>query len=321
MLNKNIKHILFHCGNLNKNDNLLLVFDKNSKSLTNLFIKFSRGIAKKITKYEVKKQRNHGDKISKELESLMLKSSLIICMTKFSLAHTKARTRASKKGARFLSLPGYDKKFILDKSVKVNYKKYYRETKKITNFLTKSKNLTITSSKGTKLFLKTLNRKGNCCPGFVKKPGDLGSPPDIESNISPIENFSNGRIIVDGSIADPKIRLLREKVVLSISKGKISNYFTKNKKVMKNLDNIFLNHNKKRRILAEFGIGINHKSKLTGNMLTDEGCRGTVHFGFGSNSTVGGKNSVNFHLDFIIKKPTVLIDNKKIIKDGKIQKI
>ena len=69
MLNKNIKHILFHCGNLNKNDNLLLVFDKNSKSLTNLFIKFSRGIAKKITKYEVKKQRNHGDKISKEHES------------------------------------------------------------------------------------------------------------------------------------------------------------------------------------------------------------------------------------------------------------
>ena len=90
---------------------------------------------------------------------------------------------------------------------------------------------------------------------------------------------------------------------------------------MKNLNKIFLNQDKKRRILAEFGIGINHKSKLTGNMLTDEGCRGTVHFGFGSNSTVGGKNSVNFHLDFIMKKPTVLIDNKKIIKDGKIQKI
>jgi leucyl aminopeptidase (aminopeptidase T) len=321
MLIRNIKHILFHCGGLNKHDNLLLIFDRNSKSLANLFVEFSKDIAKKINKYEIKKQNNHGDKISKELEGLMIKASLIICMTKFSLAHSKARTKASKKGARFLSLPGYDKKFILDKSINVNYKNYYTETKKITNLLTKSKNLTITTLKGTKLFLKTQNRKGNCCPGYVEKPGDLGSPPDIESNISPVENFSNGKIIIDGSIADPKIRLLREKVVLTISKGKISNYFTKNKKVMKNLDKIFLNRDKKRRILAEFGIGINHKSKLTGNMLTDEGCRGTVHFGFGSNSTVGGKNSVNFHLDFIMKKPTVLIDDKKIIKDGKIQKI
>ena len=56
-------------------------------------------------------------------------------------------------------------------------------------------------------------------------------------------------------------------------------------------------------------------------MLTDEGCRGTVHFGFGSNSTVGGKNKVNFHLDLIMKKPTVYCDNKKIIENGKIKKI
>ena len=94
MLIRNIKHILFHCGNLNKHDNLLLVYDKNSKSLTDLFLKLSKSTAKKIIKYEIKNQRNHGDKIPKELEKLMLNSSLIICMTKFSLAHTKARTKA-----------------------------------------------------------------------------------------------------------------------------------------------------------------------------------------------------------------------------------
>ena len=33
-----------------------------------------------------------------------------------------------------------------------------------------------------------------------------------------------------------------------------------------------------------------------------------VHFGFGSNITVGGKNDVPFHLDFVIKKPDLFID-------------
>ena len=34
-----------------------------------------------------------------------------------------------------------------------------------------------------------------------------------------------------------------------------------------------------------------------------------------------GKNSVNFHLDFIMKKPTVLKDKKKIIQKLKLKKI
>ena len=33
------------------------------------------------------------------------------------------------------------------------------------------------------------------------------------------------------------------------------------------------------------------------------------------------KIKVNFHLDLIMKKPTVYCDNKKIIENGKIKKI
>ena len=53
--------------------------------------------------------------------------------------------------------------------------------------------------------------------------------------------------------------------------------------------------------LAECGIGLNPKARLTGNMLTDEGSKGCIHFGFGANNTVGGINNVAFHLDFILK--------------------
>ena len=56
-------------------------------------------------------------------------------------------------------------------------------------------------------------RKANCCPGFVDKNHLLGSH-DIETNISPIEEDSNGKIIVDGSITVESIGLLR-KLLLS----------------------------------------------------------------------------------------------------------
>ena len=68
--------------------------------------------------------------------------------------------------------------------------------------------------------------------------------------------------------------------------------------------------------MAEFGIGLNPKAELCGRMLEDEGCMGTVHFGFGSNSTIGGKNKINFHLDLVMKEPTVMIDGKVIIQKG-----
>ena len=32
------------------------------------------------------------------------------------------------------------------------------------------------------------------------QPGELGSPPDIEANICPIESSTNGQVIIDGSI-------------------------------------------------------------------------------------------------------------------------
>ncbi len=43
---------------------------------------------------------------------------------------------------------------------------------------------------GTDIRIAIDGRIGNACPGCVLGPGDLGSPPDIEANVSPLENGS-----------------------------------------------------------------------------------------------------------------------------------
>jgi leucyl aminopeptidase (aminopeptidase T) len=51
-------------------------------------------------------------------------------------------------------------------------------------------------------------------------------------------------------------------------------------------------------------------------MLTDEGALGCVHFGLGSNYTVGGLNKVDFHLDFVFRDASLSVDGKQLINLG-----
>lgn len=66
------------------------------------------------------------------------------------------------------------------------------------------------------------------------------------------------------------------------------------------------------RLLAEFGIGTNHSSRVIGNIL-DEKAYGTIHVAFGSNNTFGGTIEVEVHLDCVT---SVLFDQETIIHDG-----
>jgi leucyl aminopeptidase (aminopeptidase T) len=71
--------------------------------------------------------------------------------------------------------------------------------------------------------------------------------------------------------------------------------------------------------LAEFGIGTNHAARLIGNVLEDEKVLGTCHIAFGDNSTFGGRVKAGIHIDGIIKRPTIKLDEKIIMCNGKLK--
>ena len=139
----------------------------------------------------------------------------------------------------------------------------------------------------------------------------MGSPPDIEANIAPLENHSNGILVVDASIPIPQIGKLDEDIILEIEDGKIVS-IDGNLKQKSTLQSLFENYGPKSLVLAELGIGFNNLAKICGNMLIDEGTFGTFHCGFGSNSTIGGLNKINFHIDFIFNCNQLIIDNEII---------
>lgn len=313
-----IEHLLLEAGCITPEDKCLLLFDDTTTSLATGFIKVSNRIKMPIIALHIPVATRHGCEPPEIIQSSMCQYTLIIALTYFSLAHTQARVKAGLHGARFLSLPMYNRVMLMDPSLRFNYRQQRNIVESVTESLNIGNTIHVISDAGTNITLNIQGRIGNCCPGYVYQPMDLGSPPDIESNISPIEEASQGVIVIDGSITHPSLGLLETPVKLNVVDGRIVEIESNQLEYVKHLEAILGPINSKRRILAECGIGLNPAAKLTGNMLTDEGAYGCLHFGFGSNITVGGKNDVDFHLDFVFKNATVYIDQKIIIEKGNV---
>ncbi len=309
-------YLLNYCGSLNQNEKLLLIYDETTENLIPLLENAAASVTTFIEKTKIEILSQHGLEPPLNVSKKMLESNLILALTHKSLAHTKARSNACNKGARYLSLAEYSLDVLENEAIFGVKKNKLSLLKKMETILNEGKIVKVKTNLGTNLELNIDKRIANNCPGFVQKPGELGSPPDMEVNISPIEDYSFGKLIVDGSITHPRLGLLKNPISLDIFKGKISKI--SGMQESKELKKIFNElNNPKTKVLAELGIGFNDKAKLCGNMLIDEGAANCIHFGFGSNSTVGGKNEVSFHLDFIVKNANLFVDNELIIKEGK----
>jgi len=302
--------ILFQLGNLKKSESLCIISDTTTKDLGEIFEYIAKQKKIKTEHKVIKPLVNHGEPLPNHLGESMKRAELTIGITDMSIAHSPQRIKAELSGKRFLSLPNYSLDILKHPAIRTNYKILAKKVKKISKILTDAKSICIKTDIGTNLNLDISRRESNFAPGFVNEKILLGSPPDIETNIAPLETKSNGKIVVDGSITHKKIGKLDQPISLTIKNGKIIN-FDGDIKLIKILERIF-GKDSKNKILGEFGIGFNDKAKLCGTMLLDEGCFGTFHFGFGSNILLGGQNRTNFHLDFVIQAHRLLVDEKMI---------
>jgi len=315
---QSIDHILNHCGCLKESESLVILCDHTTRDLAEAFRNQAVHTTPQVKLVEIPLAQSHGQEPPANAKELMFQAALIVCLCKYSLAHTKARLEAASQGARFLSLPFYSWDLLADPASGVDYRSQAPAVRRVADAFTKASCVHVTGPAGTDVKMDIRGRMGNYCPGFVSGPGELGSPPDIEANVPPVEDSASGLIVVDGSITHADLGLLEQPLKLSLMKGKIQSIDSGNKHYVRTLERIFGSSEPKRRLLAECGVGLNPLAKLSGVMLTDEGALGTVHFGFGSNATVGGQNAVDFHLDVVIRDASLKADHEFILKEGKL---
>lgn len=312
-LDKSARIILKDCMNLKSDEGCLIVTDAKLKSIGEALYKNSLKITKKSKLVLTKIPKVHGVEPPQNIADEMLKYNVILMPTTKSLSHTKARENASKNGARIASMPGITAD-MMERTLNVDFNKIKTLNNKHIKKLKNKNKIRIMTEKGTDVKFYIKERKWISDDGAIyNKKRAFGNLPGGEVFIAPLEGKTNGKIVVDASVGglgrvDKNIEMhIKDGFIVNVNGGKIANKF---KKLLKN--ELYKN-------VAELGIGTNYKAKITGNVLEDEKVLGTCHIAFGNNRHFGGKIDVPFHVDVVIKKPTIHADNLLIMKNGKIR--
>lgn len=302
------------CMGAKKNEKILVITDEQKREIGLSLHENAIRLGYFSLLVEMKSGKINGEEPPAQIAELMQKFDVVFCPTAKSLTHTDARRSASAKGVRIATFPGITKDVMI-RGMNADYKAISKRTFKLQKILEKGKEIRVTAQAGTDISFKIAGRKIIPSKGLFHAKGESGNLPTGETFLAPVEGTSNGVFVVDGSMAglgliqNTNIRIeVKDGYATKISGGNVA------KKLKTMLDKA----GKEARNIAEFGIGTNDSAKLSGVLLEDEKVMGTIHIALGNNVSMGGSVNVPIHLDGVVKKPTVWMDGKMLMKDGKL---
>jgi leucyl aminopeptidase (aminopeptidase T) len=216
---------------------------------------------------------------------------------------------------------------MFERCVAVDYKAMQAKALSLKNALDGHKEIHITAPGGTDAYISIKGRKAFLDDGDFSTPGKGGNLPAGEAFISPAIEGVSGTIVFDGTVdLVPNAVIPKKPVKLIMKDGYVDRVVggVEAKELLKVIENgAKMAHEKglkdeerNARHIGELGIGINYKAKMTGNLLEDEKLGKTIHFAIGANYD----NDANalIHQDCLVMNPSMWVDNKQIMKDGKI---
>ena len=302
------------CMGAKKKEKILVITDEQKREIGFYLYENALRLGHKALYVEMKSGKQNGEEPPDEIAELMQKFDVVFCPTAKSLTHTNARRAASAKGVRVATFPGITEEVMI-RGMNADYKKIAALSIKLKKILEKGKRIKVTAPAGTDISFGIAGRTAIASKGLFHKKGESGNLPTGETFLAPIEGTANGVFVVDGSMAglglikNAGIKIeVKDGFATKIKGGKLASQL----KLM--LDGV----GKMARNIAEFGIGTNDSAKLSGILLEDEKVMGTVHIALGNNVSMGGSVNVPLHLDGVIKQPTVYMDDKLLMKDGKL---
>ncbi|MDT3696226.1 MAG: aminopeptidase [Ignavibacterium sp.] len=302
------------CMGTKKNEKILVITDEIKREIGLSLHQNAIRLGYDSLLVEMKSGKINGEEPSEQVAELMQKFDVVFCPTAKSLTHTDARRNASAKGVRIATFPGITKDVMI-RGLNADYKKISALTIKLQKFLETGKEIRVTAPAGTDISFSIAGRKAYASKGLFHAKGESGNLPTGEAFLAPVEGTANGVFVVDGSMAG--LGLMKNvKIKIEVENGyaaKITGGVTARK-----LKNMLDSVGKDARNIAEFGIGTNDSAKLSGVLLEDEKVMGTIHIALGNNVSMGGSVNVPIHLDGVVKKPTVWMDGKLMMKDGKL---
>lgn len=296
---------------LKPTESFLVIADPPQVELARQLSEYARGITPRVLFKLMEELEQNGQEPRPEIAQLMLEYDVQFYWTSKSLSHTRARRNASSKGHRIISSPmlTFD---IANRCIDIDYDVLIELHKRVRPFIVNSREIRITTALGTDIMTAVHDTHGQSESILKNKPGSFGNLPVGEIDSGIVREKTNGIIVFDGSF--PQIGLLESPIKASVKEGIAEIHL--NSQQANKLHEMLAKVGSDAFKLAELGIGTNPNCKLTGIVLEDEKVLGTVHFALGNDLSYNGTNAVPLHLDGVIKKPTIWVDEALIMKEG-----
>jgi leucyl aminopeptidase (aminopeptidase T) len=254
-----------------------------------------------------------GEEPPEEIVSAMLEADAAALVTTFSLSHTRARLAATERGARIASMRGITLDMFV-RTLPVDYPQLESRGRALADQLTAAERCRIVAPAGTDVELVLSGRTGRSDDGDLRERGAFGNLPAGEGYIAPYEHAGEGLIVFDASVASSG--LLDEPLRVDFADGRAVAATGGEPAAV--LLAVLDSGGENGRRVAELGIGTNPNATITGNILEDEKAVETVHIAFGTNTGIGGENQASVHIDGVLRAPTVELDGRVIMVDGRL---
>ncbi|MFC1537332.1 aminopeptidase [Gemmatimonadota bacterium] len=303
------------CMAVQKGESVLVICDQPERKIGFTLWEAARELGAEAMLLEIIPRSGNGEEPPPAVAEFMKKVDVLLCPTSKSLTHTDARRAACAAGARVATLPGITEDCMI-RCLNADYTKIAGLSQRVTDVLSAGSLARVTSPAGTDVSFSIEGREAHADTGLVHKPGDISNLPAGEAYLAPVEGTANGVVVFEAAVAGLG-KLGSEKIHIKIEDG-YATEITGGPQASR-LESIIEPYGKDGFNLAELGVGTNDKAQITGLILEDEKILGTVHLALGDNKSMGGKIGVSSHLDGLVLKPSVWVDNELIMEDGNLQ--
>jgi len=304
-------NLLRICARAKPNEKVLIVTDsKTDGAVASTIMAAATRLGVEAIAITMRPRALPGDEPPAPVLAAMLSSDVIICPTSRSLFHTNARTVACRTGARFISMAGATMSVLASDAMFADFDTQEQILKRFVQLLTSAKRITVTNSAGTDLELNVLGRRGHGITGMCRRRGDATGAPDIEAYIAPLEDSTNGTLVIDGSTS--VTGLVKRPIRIDIEQG-MARAITGGSEARRLLRILREARSRAAFRVGEFGIGLNPFARIRGAIIEDEAALGTAHVALGDNHRFGGENKAPIHIDMVLKRPHVEFDGRTVL--------
>ena len=245
----------------------------------------------------------------------MVAADVCLCVARRSIYHTNAKGRAQAAGTRGC----FNAPAALDAwtagAMTADFVAIREVAERVAAALRGAGEIRVTSPAGTDVTVHIGDREPRgWYTGIVREPGEVSAFPGGEVSFPPVEGRAQGTIVFErvmtdlGGLEEPIRIRVEDGLAVSFEGGAEADRLRELVRDVPGATNI-----------GELGIGLNPAARISDDITESKKRLGTAHFALGDSAGgYGGTVESPLHLDGMVLRPTITVDDVVLVEDGEL---